>query len=46
MSDFPRTPNWRFEPGPGVLTLYTAYTTGYTAYTTDITTDHEGDSDE
>ena len=36
MSDFPRTPNWRFEPGPGVLTLYTAYTTGYTAYTTDI----------
>ena len=27
MSDFPRTPNWHFEPGSGVLTLYTAYTT-------------------
>lgn len=28
MSGFPRTPNWHFEPGSGVLTLYTAYTTG------------------
>ena len=23
MSDFPRTPNWRFEPGSGVLKLWT-----------------------